>query len=303
MSKNFYEILELNSDSKISEIKTNYKKLAMIHHPDKGGNSETFKGIAEAYRILSDEKSKAKYDKEILSNINISSTINDIFSELNIDLNSFSKMKRKIKKMEDNIINVDIELQDTFYGNNKKILINLKKYCFECKINCKNCNDYTSNCKYCNDTGLIKNNDCNVCKSIGYIVYKKIIEINIPKDMQKTVIIKDYGEQPMNQIDKPGDLIIHLNYINDKNIYKKNKNYIYKKNILLLDSIIGKKLFFEIFNEIICIDFSNYNILNPTKKYLLKKFSSSTNKFYIKFIIDYNLSIKLRNEIKNLIKK
>lgn len=47
-----YSILELKHDASINEIKTQFRKLAMKHHPDKGGDHETMQKIIAAYTIL-----------------------------------------------------------------------------------------------------------------------------------------------------------------------------------------------------------------------------------------------------------
>ena len=40
-----YQILNINKNSDINEIKKAYKKLVKIHHPDKGGKKEEFEKI------------------------------------------------------------------------------------------------------------------------------------------------------------------------------------------------------------------------------------------------------------------
>ena len=61
MSKeNLYDILQVSKDASETEIKKAYRKLAIKHHPDKGGDEETFKKISEAYGILSDKDKKRK---------------------------------------------------------------------------------------------------------------------------------------------------------------------------------------------------------------------------------------------------
>ena len=59
---NYYKILNLEKNCNEKDIKCAYKKLAIRHHPDKGGDSEKFKQISEAYEILSDKDKKFKYD-------------------------------------------------------------------------------------------------------------------------------------------------------------------------------------------------------------------------------------------------
>ncbi|MBX2842500.1 MAG: DnaJ domain-containing protein [Flammeovirgaceae bacterium] len=66
MIDNYYKILGLNENSTQQEIKSAYKKLAILYHPDKtGGNKiaeEKFKLVNNAYQILSDPQQRAQYD-------------------------------------------------------------------------------------------------------------------------------------------------------------------------------------------------------------------------------------------------
>ena len=55
---NFYDVLDINKDATIDVIKKQYKKLALKHHPDRGGDPEMFKKISEAYQTLSDPRKK-----------------------------------------------------------------------------------------------------------------------------------------------------------------------------------------------------------------------------------------------------
>lgn len=45
-------ILELAPDCTWDDVKAAYKRLALIHHPDKGGNEEKFKELAAAYSFM-----------------------------------------------------------------------------------------------------------------------------------------------------------------------------------------------------------------------------------------------------------
>jgi curved DNA-binding protein len=50
---NHYKTLGLQQGASEDEIKKAYRKLAMQHHPDRGGNEAEFKRIKEAYEVLS----------------------------------------------------------------------------------------------------------------------------------------------------------------------------------------------------------------------------------------------------------
>lgn len=62
-AKCFYNTLGVTKSASHSEIKKAYRKLALKHHPDKGGDEDTFKEISTAYETLSDGKKKELYDQ------------------------------------------------------------------------------------------------------------------------------------------------------------------------------------------------------------------------------------------------
>jgi curved DNA-binding protein len=58
----YYQTLGVGRNATQDEIKKAYRSLAMKHHPDRGGDTNTFKKIQEAYATLSDDQKKAAYD-------------------------------------------------------------------------------------------------------------------------------------------------------------------------------------------------------------------------------------------------
>ena len=65
--KDFYKVLGIDKTAQADEIKKKYRALARELHPDKNKGDavkeEKFKGISEAYEILSDSKKRAEYDE------------------------------------------------------------------------------------------------------------------------------------------------------------------------------------------------------------------------------------------------
>ena len=64
--KDYYEILGVNKNSSIEEIKKKFRKLALEFHPDRNkapDASEKFKEINEAYQVLVDPEKKKIYDQ------------------------------------------------------------------------------------------------------------------------------------------------------------------------------------------------------------------------------------------------
>lgn len=60
--KDYYKILGVPTTASQDDIKRAFRKLASLHHPDKGGNKETFQEIQEAYNALGDPEKRASYD-------------------------------------------------------------------------------------------------------------------------------------------------------------------------------------------------------------------------------------------------
>ncbi|KRZ10243.1 Translocation protein SEC63 -like protein [Trichinella zimbabwensis] len=58
-----YAILNLDSSATLAEIKKQYRKLSMEHHPDRGGDSKVFVAIAKAYQALTDEDTRRNYEE------------------------------------------------------------------------------------------------------------------------------------------------------------------------------------------------------------------------------------------------
>ena len=61
-SASLYAALEVGVSSTPQEIKRAHRRLVMIHHPDKGGDEESFKRVNEAYEVLSDPERRKMYD-------------------------------------------------------------------------------------------------------------------------------------------------------------------------------------------------------------------------------------------------
>ena len=60
---NPYKELGISHTAKEKEIKNAYRKLAIKHHPDKGGDPEKFKQIAAAYETLTNKDKKNMYEQ------------------------------------------------------------------------------------------------------------------------------------------------------------------------------------------------------------------------------------------------
>ena len=58
-----YDLLDISRDASPDEIKRAYRRKAREHHPDAGGDEESFKRITHAYQVLSDPDQRLRYDR------------------------------------------------------------------------------------------------------------------------------------------------------------------------------------------------------------------------------------------------
>ena len=123
----YYNILNVTKESTQNEIKKAYRKLALKHHPDKGGDPETFKKISIAYDTLSDPTKKELYDKYgedgIKQNGNVHNP-HDIFSMFFGGNNNFNN---KPTKGKDVVHNLKVSLEDIYNGRIMKISVNRQR--------------------------------------------------------------------------------------------------------------------------------------------------------------------------------
>ena len=139
--KDYYKILGLET-SKISlqELKIAYRDAAKKYHPDVNVGDkiaeERFKNISEAYRILSNPSAKRKYDR--IWNRNVGKNINKnegkdekidmkfsdflgMFFGSSENKKTATKNRKEFNNGENIETQIDLNIEETFYGCNKKI--------------------------------------------------------------------------------------------------------------------------------------------------------------------------------------
>lgn len=64
MSKrDYYDILGIGKTASADELKKAFRKQAVQHHPDRGGDEAKFKEVNEAYEVLSNPEKRKRYDQ------------------------------------------------------------------------------------------------------------------------------------------------------------------------------------------------------------------------------------------------
>ena len=114
---NPYELLGININSSISDLKKNYYNLSLIVHPDKGGNNKDFQIIHSAYNYIKNqlinkknkettyEKLEQEFEDFLKTQKDTYTPFYEIYKETNDWLNEFNKQFENTKIEEINIFN------------------------------------------------------------------------------------------------------------------------------------------------------------------------------------------------------
>jgi len=243
---NYYEILGVNENSTQDEIKKSYRKLAVEHHPDKGGDEEKFKQIAEAYNTLGDETKRKQYD-DIRNNPfsrfgGREPSMQDIFEQF------FNNGRRQ--RTPENLIDVNITVLDSFKSENKNIVYSRKHKCEDCSGSggdrevCNTCSGngfinqkvgnsmfmqmMTTECPSCAGKGYVFKNKCNTCVGNGTTSTMEQITIKIPHGIDSKQFIKLQGKGDFAE-NTYGDLVIRFTVIPTENFEKHGQELVYNK--------------------------------------------------------------------------
>lgn len=274
MSQNYYDILGVDKNATMDDIKKSYRKLAKKYHPDKNpehaDHEDRFKEISEAYSVLSDETKRSNYDNygnpdgpQGFGGFSGGFDMGDIFS--NFFGGGFQSTQRNIKRGSDIQVKLKINIRDVNTGIDKKIKYTRHVKCNSCNgwggdhSTCTNCNGSgkvnirkqmgfttimtTTDCNICNGDGFVVTNKCKVCDSTGIIKEETELNINIPKGINDGD--KFQANAKGNSPRRPGNggiygnLNIIINVENNTKLERDGNNLVYRLNLPFTKLILG----------------------------------------------------------------
>lgn len=180
----YYKILEVSTNASVQEIKKAYRKKAIKHHPDKGGDSEMFKKITEAYEVLSDTQKRKTYDmfgKDGKTGIDPTDIFQSMFGR------GHGNTRKKVQRAPDIKHHIKITLEDIYHGKKIDLQVHRWNICSLCRGSGSH-SGKTYSCDTCNGTGtrnvirqlgpgMIQQmqTTCNVCSGKGESIDKNDI--------------------------------------------------------------------------------------------------------------------------------
>jgi len=259
----YYDTLEVNRNASEDDIKKAYRRLALQHHPDKGGDSEKFKAVSEAYNVLSDPEKKEVYDrygKDGLDGADSMPDPSELFSHIfgNGGFSGFHgfpgfnvnfQQGRREDKPKDHVQELEVSLEDIFMGKRKQITIERRVIDQSRVTKCSECKGQGVKVVIRQlGIGMMQQQmgQCSRCSGVGSSIDNKFISkteeqliVDIPPGAPEGFQIRLEGKADDYPGKKTGDVVFVVKYKPHKLFKVNNLDLIVDMNINLYESISG----------------------------------------------------------------
>lgn len=261
--RDYYEILGIEKNATDDEIKKNYRRLAMLYHPDRNPGDkeaeENFKEAAEAYEVLSDPQKKDIYDRYGHEGLNGTgfrgfSGFDDIFSSFGSifeDIFGYSSGRSRTAARAGADLRYDFQISfmEAAFGVSTEVEIVKMELCRKCSGSgaapgttpetCPRCGgrgqitqssgffSISSTCSYCKGEGTIITNPCKTCRGTGKEQIRKTVSLKIPAGVESGSRLRLKGEGETGQFGgPPGDLYVFI-HVQPHDLFERRGNDIY----------------------------------------------------------------------------
>jgi len=264
----YYETLNVSRTATVEEIKRSYKNLARQHHPDKGGDTNHFQKIQEAYETLSDDQKRAQYDEPPRhphmhgfhmggGNSFFDMFLNFGFQQMNIN---FNKPRQPLAHV---IETVKVTLADAMKGITRSFIRALRSNCPTCVSMCNECRGQGAvlrnvvvngmirqpmqmGCQTCGGSGLsyAKKDECTCTH--GKVLKAHECKVHIkPEELtpgKVEVRFPTLGNQAETFLQNTSDFVVNFEYALPANLAVMDKHVVYTPTVHFKDLLCGHEL-------------------------------------------------------------
>ncbi|KAI3850319.1 hypothetical protein MKW92_036129 [Papaver armeniacum] len=254
----YYSVLGVSKNATKEDIKSAYRKLARIYHPDvnkEPGAEKKFKEISNAYEVLSDDEKRAVYDNPRDFSFNI-------FDIFNIDPRS---PRSRPVDGSDVVYNLVLNFKEAVFGIEREIEISHLETCNTCNGSGAKPGTQTTKCNTCGGQGQVissartpmgvfqqvttcstcggsgeSSDPCTTCGGDGRVRKSKRISLKVPAGVDSGSRLRVRSEGNAGRRGGvPGDLYVDIEVIPDPVLKREDTNILYTCKVSYLDAILG----------------------------------------------------------------
>merc|ERR1740124_631740 len=251
-----YERIGVEAEATTKEIKTAYRKMSVIHHPDKNGGGEAaimkFREITEAYEILSDPEKRVLYD-----HTGIAAARKGLQAQEEggspFDMFFGGGGQQESKRGRNMEIEMPVTLDDLYNGIEKAATVKRRIVCKNCKKKmqtprCRECGACPKEKKMVHrraGPGMIVQQEVMIESKKKCKREEKTLSATIEKGMPdgEDIVFKYESEQKPGQI--PGDVVLKLKSVPNPMFERSRDTLTMKLSIPLRAALLGFETSFK----------------------------------------------------------
>ena len=264
-----YDVLGVSREATGEEIKKAYRKLARTLHPDVNPGddaSDRFKAVTHAYEVLSDPQKRRVYDTTGNENGTDNGfgggsysgqgfAFQDIF-ETFFGAGGQAGPASRVRRGQDALISVRIDLRDAVFGVNKKLEVDTAVTCPTCEGSCCREGSHPERCDICGGSGQVQRAvrsilgqvmtaaPCGSCEGFGTVIKDPCNECagqgRIRSRRSLTVKVPAGGPA--------GDLYVEIRVNNDATYVRDGDDLHASLNIPMTAAALGTELTLDTFD-------------------------------------------------------
>lgn len=277
--RDYYEVLGVDRNATAAEIATAYRKLAILHHPDKNPGDEgavtMFKQAAEAFEVLNDPEKRSRYDRFGHAGVNgqghagggfgdvedIFSAFGDIFG----DMFGGGRGRSRVRPGRDVRCDVTLTLHEAAEGVEKTVEFQRHEPCEDCngsgaapgseRQTCGYCGGHgrvvqsagiirmQTTCPACHGAGSTVTKPCRPCRGTGQRLKSVQTEVRIPAGVDDGTRVRITGQgEPSPDGGPPGDCYCFISVLSHPLFDREGQHLIVRVPITYTQAALGCEL-------------------------------------------------------------
>lgn len=267
-----YEVLGIDRQASVDDIKKAYRRLARELHPDVNPSAdaaERFKQVTHAYDVLSDPKQRQQYDLGGSGGFGGASGFGgfgDIFETFFGGGQQQRGPRSRRERGQDALLRIEVELDEIVFGTTRQLEVDTAILCSTCEGSCCSPGTEPKTCDICRGSGQIQrtvrsllgnvmtSSPCGTCRGYGTVIAspcptcagqgrvraRRAIPVDIPAGVDTGVRIQLPGQGEVGPAGGPnGDLFLEIKVKTHETYSRNGDDLLATVEVHMTDAILG----------------------------------------------------------------